>query len=408
MSNKKNFYFITRRDFLKAAGAVTATAAVSPLLSACGGGGPTTGPLKIGVLLPFSDIYAVLGESITEAMRLYFEENNNEAGGRKIELIVEDTEIKPDVAQQRARKLIEEDEVAFVTGIVSSGVLAGLRDYFVETEKLLLCSNAGANALSRAAKTPYIWRTSFTNWMAPHSMGTWAAENVGKKAIISVPDYGAGHDNVAAFTNSFEATGGEILPTQLTPFPNMGDPAPFMAELADSGADMVYSFYSGGAAVTFVQAYADFGLEIPLLCAGFMVEQDVLPAQGQTALGVRSTLHWALPLENAENDALKTAFSEKVGREADVFAVQGHDTARVIVEMLNRVEGDTSDVNKMIEALDGISFDSPRGPFALDANSQAPRHKMYLREVQDVGGVVQNTVTADLGEVVDPGDDSMG
>ncbi len=408
MSNKKNFYFISRRDFLKGAGAVTATAAVTPLVSACGGGSAATGPLKIGVLLPFSDIYAVLGESITEAMRLYFEENGNEAGGRQIELIVEDTEIKPDVAQQKVRKLVEQDEVDFVAGIVSSGVLAGLRDYFVETETLLLCANAGANALSRGAKTPYIWRTSFTNWMAPHSMGTWAAENVGTRAIISVPDYGAGHDNVSAFSHSFEAAGGEILSAQLTPFPNMGDAAPFMAELANSGADLVYTFYSGGAAVTFVQAYADFGLEIPLVCAGFMVEPDVLPAQGQTALGIRSTLHWALPLENEENEALKASFSETAGRTADVFAVQGHDTARVIVEMLNRVEGDTGDVNKMIEALDGISFDSPRGPFALDANSQAPRHHMYLREVQEVGGVIQNSVIADLGEFVDPGDESLG
>lgn len=341
---------------------------------------------------------------------MYFEGINNEAAGRKIELITEDDELKPDVGQQKARKLVEQDEVAFVTGIVSSGVLAGLRDYFHETKKLLLCSNAGANELSRQGKTPYIWRTSFTNWMAPWSIGSWAAENVGKKAIISVPDYAAGANNVTAFTNSYEAAGGEIVKVQLTPFPNMGDAAPFMAELADAGADLVYSFYSGGAAVTFVKAYSEFGLggKLPLLCAGFMVEQDVLPAQGEAALGVRSTLHWALPLENAENEAFKKAFSERMGREADVFAMQGYDTARVILEMLNRVEGDTSNVDKMIEALDGISFNSPRGAFAIDTKSQAPRHKMYLREVQDAGGVIQNTVLADLGEIVDPGDDSKG
>lgn len=409
MRHRKNFYF-TRREFLKVAGGATAALATAPLLGACGGGGAASGPIKIGVLLPYSDIYAVLGESITDAMRMYFDEIGNEAGGRPIEIITEDTEIKPDVAQQKARKLIEQDEVDFVTGVVSSGVLMGLRDYFVETQKLLICSNAGVNAVSRGAKTPYIWRTSFTNWMAPWSIGGWAAENVGTRAVISVPDYAAGQDNINAFSNSYQAAGGEIVSVQKTPFPNMGDPAPFMAELADSGADLVYSFYSGGAAVTFVQAYSDFGLsgQLPLLCAGFMVEQDVLPAQGQAALGTYSSLHWAQLLDNPENQTFTAAFQEKVGREADVFAVQGYDTARVIVEMLNAVQGDTTNVDNMIESLSGISFASPRGPFTLDPNSQAPKHNMYLREVQEVDGALNNVVIDNFGEIVDPGTDDMG
>lgn len=409
MSHKKSLYF-TRREFLKVAGGATAALAVAPLLSGCGVGGAASGPIKIGVLLPYSDIYAVLGESITDAMKMYFDEVGNEAGGRTIEIITEDTEIKPDVAQQKARKLIEQDEVDFVTGIVSSGVLMGLRDYFDESKKLLICSNAGVNAVSRGAKTPYIWRTSFTNWMAPWSMGGWAADNVGKKAVISVPDYAAGQDNINAFSNSYQAAGGEIVNIQKTPFPNMGDPAPFMAELADSGADLVYSFYSGGAAVTFVQAYSDFGLsgQLPLLCAGFMVEQDVLPAQGQAALGTKSSLHWAQLLDNPENKAFTAAFQEKMGREADVFAVQGYDTARVIVEMLNAVQGDTTNVDNMIESLSGMSFASPRGPFTLDPNSQAPKHNMYLREVQEVEGNLNNVVLDNFGEIVDPGTEDLG
>lgn len=406
--NKKKSFTVTRRDFLKMAGGAAAALAMPAVLNACGGG--ASGPLRIGVLLPYSDIYAVLGESITEAMRMYFDENNNEIAGRQIEIITEDTEISPDVGLQKARKLVEQDEVAFVTGVVSSGVLVGVRDYFHETQKLLICSNAGANELSRGLRTPYVWRTSFTNWMAPWSIGGWAAQNVGTRAAISVPDYAAGENNVTGFSNSYEAAGGEVVMVQRTPFPNMGDPAPFMAELADSGADLVYTFYSGGAAVTFVQAYSDFGLagQIPLLCAGFMVEEDVLPAQGDAAMGVFSTLHWSFVLDNPENNAFKAAFEERTGRPADVFAVQGYDTARVIAEMLNAVEGDTSDTDAMIEALPGISFASPRGPFALDANSQAPRHNMYLREVQEVDGELHNAVMQDMGEIVDPGDDSLG
>ena len=410
MNEKKGRGF-SRREFIKLAGGTAALAMTTPALASCRAlGGAGTGPVKIGLLLPYSDIYAVLGESITEAIKMYFDEVGNEAGGRQIEFIQEDTEIAPDVAQQKAIKLVEQDEVDLVAGIVSSGVLIGLRDYFHENQKLLIVANAGANPLSRDLKSPYIWRTSFTNWMAPFSMGGWAPENVGTRAAISVPDYAAGENNVTGFTHSYEEAGGEVVLVQRTPFPNMGDPAPFMAELADAGADLVYSFYSGGAAVTFVKAYSDFGLagQLPLLAAGFMTEEDVLPTQGDAAMGIRTTLHWSFVLDNPENNAFKEAFQERSGRDADVFAVQGYDTGRVIAEMLDRVEGDTSDVDGMIEALDGISFASPRGPFTLDSTSQSPRHNEYLREVQEVGGELHNAVLDNFGEIVDPGDNSMG
>ncbi len=406
MSDKK--FTLTRRKFLKIAGGTAAALAMPSILSACGGG--ASGPVKIGVLLPYSDIYAVLGDSITTAMEMYFEEVGNKAGGREIQLIKEDTKITPDVAQQKARKLVEQDEVDLVAGVVSSGVLMGIRDYFHDNQKLLICANAGANAISRGAKTPYIWRTSFSNWQPNWPLGTWAYENVAQKAYISAPDYGAGHNMADAFTNSFQAAGGEILGTQFTPFPNMGDPAPFIAEIQSADPPMVYTFYSGGAAVNFVQAYGEFGLSgnIPLVAAGFTVEEDVLPAQGEAALGAYSGLHWALLLDNPENKAFTAAYKEKTGMDANVFAVQGYDTARVIVEMLNTTKGATDDTDKMIEALSGVSFDSPRGAFRLDANSQNPVQHIYVREVQEVDGALHNVVIEDLGEVTDPGDDSLG
>lgn len=401
---------MTRRSLLKAAGVAAGAAAASPLLSACGPflQSGASGPLKIGVLLPYSDIYAVLGESITNAMELYFEEVGMEAGGREIQMIQEDTEIQPDVAQQKARKLVEQDEVDFVAGIVSSGVALSLRDYFHNNKKLLLIANAGANPLSRDQKSPYIWRTSFTNWQPNWPVGKWAAENVGTRAYISVPDYAAGENTITSFSHSFVNAGGEIIGIQRTPFPNMGDPAPFMAEIADAEPDLVYSFYSGGAAVTFVKAYDEFGLsgQIPLMSSGFMVEEDVLPAQGQAALGVRSGLHWSYLLDNPENESFKQAYEDKVGESANLFAVQGYDTGRVIVEMLNELQGDTSDVDKMVEVLPGISFPSPRGQFTLDENSQNPAQHIYLREVQEVDGTLHDVVLEDLGEIVDPGDDS--
>jgi branched-chain amino acid transport system substrate-binding protein len=78
---------VSRRGFLKIAGAAGAGMAAGPLLAACGPAAtvaPTataSPPLKIGILLPYSDIYAALGESITAGMEMYFESVGNTAGG---------------------------------------------------------------------------------------------------------------------------------------------------------------------------------------------------------------------------------------------------------------------------------------------------------------------------------------
>ncbi len=414
MSETKLSSGMTRRDFLKTMGVVAGTAAAGPFLSACaqlGGQPKASGPLKIGVLLPYSDIYAVLGESITEAMKMYFESVGNEAGGRKIELITEDTKIKPDIGLQKARKLVEQDKVDLVAGLVSSGVANAVRDYFHDNKKILIIANAGSNVITRAKRSPYIFRTSFTNWQPNWPLGGWAYENVAQKVFVSAPDYAAGHNMVDAFLNNFQAHGGELIgEPQYTPFPSMGDPAPFITEIQNADPPMVFCFYSGGAAVTFVKAYGEFGLtgKVPLVAAGFTVEEDVLPAQGEAARGAYSGLHWALLLDNPENKAFTKAYKDRTGKDANVFAMQGYDTGRVIVEALNALQGDTSNTDKVIEALAAVKFKSPRGEFKFDPNTHNVINPIYVRQVQEVDGALHDVVLENLGEFPDPGDDSKG
>jgi branched-chain amino acid transport system substrate-binding protein len=412
-TNKK----LSRRDFLKIAG----VAGVGATLAACGTPATTAAPaaatkapagppLKVGVLVPTTGIYAVLGESMTEGMKMYFESVGNTAGGRKIEIVAEDEGEKPDEALKKARKMVEQDQVDLVAGIVSSGVAAAVRSFFDETQSVLIIANAGANAMTRAAKSKYIFRTSFSNWQPNWPMGAWTYENVGKKALISVPDYGAGADMLKAFENGFKAAGGTVVEKQLTPFPNMGDPAPFITQIQNAKIDLVYAFYSGAAATTFVKAYGSFGLagKLPLVGAGFLVEQDVLPAQGDAALGVKSGLHWALTLDNAVNKKFVEDYKKRTTKEANVFAVQGYDTARLIVDSVNAVQGNTKDKAKWIEAIGGVSFDGPRGKFKMDPKTNNVVQPIYARDVQKVGGTLQNVVIKNFGEIADPGDDSKG
>jgi branched-chain amino acid transport system substrate-binding protein len=403
----------SRRKLLKIAGAGAVAYAGSTLATACSignNGSSTDSPIRIGVLLPYTGIYAALGDSIAAGLEMYLDEIGNQASGRNIEIIAEDTEMKPDIAQQKARKLVEQDKVDIVAGIVSTGVLYGLREYFHNNKKILICANAGGNKISRDMKSPYIWRSSFSNWQPNWPLGLWAYENVSSKVFMSAPDYGAGHNMVDAFAHSFQSAGGMILGKQFTPFPSMGDPAPFITEIRKSRPPMVFCFYSGSAAVAFVKAYNEFGLtkEIPLVCSGFTVEEDVLPAQGSAAVGARSGLHWALLLDNPTNRQFTTSYKNRTNTDANVFAVQGYDTGKIIAHMLNEVQGDTSNTGRMLDSLHNVSFSSPRGSFRLDPKSQNPTQHIYVREVKEIGEKLHNVVIEDLGEFTDPGDNSLG
>src|SRR5574341_212640 len=119
---------ISRRDFFRITGMAAAGMATGSWLAACTPAETTAPtvptatagpPLKIGLLLPYTAVYAELGNSIERGMRMYFDETGNEAGGRAIEIITEDEGATPDEATPRARKLVEQDEVDIVAGIVS-------------------------------------------------------------------------------------------------------------------------------------------------------------------------------------------------------------------------------------------------------------------------------------------------
>mgnify|MGYP003693613971 CR=1 FL=1 len=164
-------------------------------------------PLKVGLVLPYTGVYAVLGESITQGMELVFARENWTVAGRKIEMIKEDDEMKPPVGIRKTEKLIDSDKVDILTGPVHSGILMGMRDKVHGSKTILIVSNAGADAISRERCSKWIFRTSFSNWQPNQPMGGWVAKNVAKDVFITAPNYQAGKDQLDAFKETFVPAG---------------------------------------------------------------------------------------------------------------------------------------------------------------------------------------------------------
>lgn len=404
---------ISRRELLKKAGVVGAAVGTPGLLSACGvfggdddGGGGSEEPLKVGLLVPTSGVYAALGEDMRNGFELYLDNNDLSLGGRRVELIVEDEGETPEGALRKAQKLVRQDRVALVTGVVSSASALSMRDLFEEEEVPLIIANAGADDLTGAAKSPFVFRTSFTNSQVSLPLGAWVYENVAQSNVfVTAPDYAAGAEAVGGFRESFEGAGGEVVGESFPPFGTTDDYQPFLSDIERSGAEAVFAFYAGGEAITFVTQYAQFGLKdsIPLVGSGFLTDEGVLPAEKDAALGIRTSLHYAPRLDNATNQEFVAAYQEAFGEPPTVYAVQQYDAAQLIDRAVGDLDGDTSDVDAFTEAMANVgTIDSPRGEFEMDPDSHNPIQPMYLREVQEVEGDLVNEPIENLGQTEAP------
>jgi branched-chain amino acid transport system substrate-binding protein len=395
---------LTRRDLLAATLGGAAALTVRRPFDMPAVLAASSAPIKLGVLLPYSKVYQQLGEDITSGMVLYLESAGFKAGGRSITLIREDEEIDPQVALRKGRKLIESDNVDIIAGLVASPSALALRDVVHNTKTVLVIANAGANAVTRARRSPYIFRVSFTNWQTCYPIGKWFYDNVARSCLVGAADYAAGHEDIDAFKESYLAAGGKVVAEVYPPLNNT-DYGPYIAQMQKAKAEAMFVFFAGSDAARFVTQAAQFGLlkDTRLAGPGFLVEEDVLPAQGRNALGAYSCLHWALTLQTPENLAFVRAYRERWKRDATVYAMQGYDTARVIVEAVNAVGGDTANKPKLIEAMAGVRFTSPRGPISFDPETHNVVQTLYVRQVREVGKAIHNVVFGTLGVFKDPG-----
>jgi branched-chain amino acid transport system substrate-binding protein len=392
---------ITRRRLLGAMGAAGALAAL-PACKKSGdqAGGGKGGAVKIGLVVPQSGVYATVGNEMKHAWELWMERHGGKLGGRDVTTVVADEGESPQTGVPAVQKLLQSDQVDAIVGIIGSAIALGAKDIVAEAKKLMIVANAGAGAITGAAKNPYIWRTSFTNAQVASVMGKHLAgqADVGPVYVIA-PDYAAGAEVIRGFKAAFEAGGGKIAGEAKPAFGKTQDYQPFLTGIQSSGAKATFCFYAGAEAIAFVKQYAQFGLasSIPLYGSGFLTEgAAVLAAQGDAAVGIQTTLHYTPELDNPANKDFVAAWKAKFHDAPAVYAVQGWDAASV----LNRALAATTalDGDSLAKAMGSVGTieDSPRGPWSFDG--QSPKQKMYLRKVEKRGADYVNTVVADLGE----------
>ncbi|MGE6783817.1 ABC transporter substrate-binding protein [Ensifer adhaerens] len=340
-------------------------------------------PVKIGVITTLSGGGAGLGIDMRDAFTLAIKQSGN----KDVELVVEDDAQKPELAVQIAEKMIQGDKVDLMTGIIWSNLAMAVVPNTVAQDVIYLSPNAGPSALAGANCNPNYFNVAYQNDNFHEAMGQYA-NNDYKNAFILAPNYPAGKDALTGFKRYYKgALAGEIY-TQV----GQTDYAAEIAQIRASGADSVYFFLPGGMGIAFMKQYAQSGVNIPVTGPGFSFSQDVLPAIGDAALGVKNSATWSKDLDNEANKKFVEAFKAEYKRLPSIYAAQSWDTANLILAALSKA--DVKDKDAFRAALKAADFQSVRGKFVFNNNNH-PIQNIYVREVvKEADGVLTNKIIA--------------
>src|SRR5258706_7163760 len=304
--------------------------------------------LKIGQLLPFTKVYAELGNSMKRSTDLYLKQRGNLLANRPVTVIYDDEANDRVVGAQKTQKFIEQDNVDVMMGIVDTPIAYAVRNAIDAAKMIFIETNAGGNSLTRdvpnctpACKSKYIFRSSFSSWQISSPIGDYFATKKGvKEALPLVADYGFGTESAADFTNAFTKGGGKVTGTLKAPL-GSADFLPFVTQLKNQPTKDIYSFFSGTDAINYIKAWNQLGMPAAgykMNGAGFLTEQDVLKEVKEQAVGAVTSLFWAVTLDNAENKAFVDAYQKEYNLLPDVFAVQAWDGMTAVDQALQAVK----------------------------------------------------------------------
>ncbi len=378
----------TRRQVLAMLGGAAAGAAPGRR-----GWAAERGPIRVGYIAPFTGPFAQLGKDMWDGFRLYFEEIGMQAAGRRIELLAEDSWVEPAEALTKLRKLVEKDRVHVAAGGLTAPTGYALQAYVDSHRVPFLVPISCADDLTQRKIGKWYVRSGWSCSQTTQPLGDYAYKVLGYRKVVGLNfDLGSGYESLGGFQRVFEGHGGQIIQKLWTPL-TVADFAPYLAQIKRE-ADAVFAFFSGSAALRLMKQYAEYGLKgrIPLIGQGMLTDETSLPAMGDEAIGVVTSLHYSEALDNPANQRFKAAFEQLAGRIASYYSANSYTAARWMVEGLKAVGGEVENKERYLAALKAVEVsDDPRGPMKIDRWGCAVQN-VYIRRVERVGGRLQNTV----------------
>jgi branched-chain amino acid transport system substrate-binding protein len=350
-------------------------------------------PIKIGFMGPLTGIFAQAGKDMLDGLKMGIESAGSQAAGRKVELIDEDNEGNPATAQTKYRKLVQQDKIHVLAGVLLANIGYALVPP-IERDELPSLFLTTPDDLTKRRPPKWILRSNFAASQPMHALGDYAAKTLKLKKVAAIAmDNPFGHEGIGGFQRVFEDAGGRLVQKTWVPL-NAMDFAPYLAQIPKD-VDGVVQVFVAGQAVRFAKQYGDSGLKdkLPLIGTGVFTDESALRSMGDEAIGIIGTMIWSPTLNNPANQAFMKAAEARLKRTPAYFHAVMYSAGRWIVEAAKAVDGKVEDRAKFLAAIRKAieTTDDPRGPIKLDEYNN-PTENVYITKVEKVGGRLQTTV----------------
>ena len=349
--------------------------------------------IKVGLIAPFSGPFADYGKQMEAGIKTYMKIHGDTVGGKKIEIIIKDTTGPvPEIAKRLAQELVVRDKVDFLAGFGLTPEALAVAPVAEQAKKPMIIMNAATSVIT--TKSNYIARFSMTLPQVSGPMATWAVKNGIKKVVTLVADYGPGIDAETSFKTNFIGGGGQVLESIRVPL-RSPDFAPFIQRIKDAKPEAVFIFVPPGEhSIAFMKGYRERGLAeagIKVIATGDLTDDHLMPALGDSTMGVITTFHYSAAHNSPENKAFLKTYAEVnpgAGR-ANFMSVGAYDGMAAIYEVSRKLNGKI-DGDKAMAILKGMKLNSPRGPIMIDPATRDIIQTVYVRKVEKVNGEAYN------------------
>jgi branched-chain amino acid transport system substrate-binding protein len=304
-------------------------------------------------------------------------------GGRPIDVQVRDTASNADTGASVARELVEQQGAEVLVGAPSSGVTVGLQQLALDYNMILMAGPAASPTITGAnfnVNTFRVCRNSYQDFLA---FAPYAKDNIGSTFVILAADYDFGHASEAAAKAVLGAAGINFADSIFAPL-DTTDFTQYLQQVLNSGADAVMPIWAGDSSVTLFQQIQELGVKDKMAVVSAFNSNDIVAKSDPSNIGNVSWIvyQYALP-NNPINDWLVTNHKAMYNDVPDLFTECGFATAQALSNALNATSGDTS-TEAMIPALEGMTFDGPKGEYIIRPGDHQALVPMYIVKLDNL------------------------
>ena len=348
------------------------------------------GTIKIGYLNATIGPFAGGAPQITIGLNIALKEIKSTVAGKKIVILEEATDATPQLALEKAKKLIEKDKVDILFGPLSGdeGVaIARLSKKYPKVTFINTTGSASEATNQSPSKNFFRFHGDAAQWSG--GVGEIAYKTLGyKKVAIIADDYSFPYANAGGFATGFCKAGGTIVAAQ---WPALGT-KDYSSQIAalPKDIDAVYAGLGGADAVQFLKQAAQFGLKKPLIGGAILVDGSVLGSKADLGDAALNTIAGGPVPDSSYKSPLWDKFVKdlaSVGTTPNIFNVLGYNSAKSMLAGLVAVKGDLSNNHAAYrKVLSTLKWDTPTGPLSMDKNRNAIVSNFIYQVVSDGKG----------------------